>query len=138
MAYGVPLAALFVALVLLFWGVATDSWTHVSGANGRREITVGLVRYLEIVTEPVALDGTRGPGFTRTLHWRPGGITGDALLTAVAAVLAAWLFRWLVRRDPLMGRCDACGYDLRGTHGAVCPECGSQIRPMMGTSARSP
>jgi hypothetical protein len=29
------------------------------------------------------------------------------------------------RREPTLGLCSACGYDLRGTPGRTCPECGA-------------
>lgn len=28
---------------------------------------------------------------------------------------------------PVEGRCVRCGYDLRGLHGRICPECGTEF-----------
>lgn len=58
--------------------------------------------------------------------------------SVIAGLLAAGLFtlplllcvRAYVRRR--RGLCVACGYDLRGTTGDACPECGQLIRPQGG------
>jgi hypothetical protein len=62
-----------------------------------------------------------GPPLTQ---WRVLQLPHWCLVIATA-VLPAWYlrrrFRW---RDPAI--CPACGYDLRGGEGTICPECGAE------------
>jgi hypothetical protein len=41
----------------------------------------------------------------------------------------AWCGWFRARRRARIGSCPACGYDLSGNRGAVCPECGSTQGP---------
>ena len=53
------------------------------------------------------------------------GSAGTALLTGYGVVvtgIAAMI--WIQRRARLPHECHTCGYDLRGSGGGVCPECG--------------
>jgi hypothetical protein len=56
------------------------------------------------------------------------GVPYWALLPPAALPLA-WLLwrRRRLRRRRTQGRCLACGYDLRGSSGDRCPECGSVV-----------
>ena len=48
----------------------------------------------------------------------------------VPALPAAWLMcKWLDHRRIPFGFCRNCRYDLRGSDGAVCPECGTPRLP---------
>lgn len=64
---------------------------------------------------------------TRRVLW--GGVTNDASVL-VAAVMLAVSLRWLptLWRRPRPGFCAACGYDLRGLSGSICPECGRNVK----------
>ena len=75
------------------------------------------------------------------IHWRAGPLdmppaTKDRVLTfqlwhvSVPLALLTWWsgHRWRAGRRALAiseVRCPACGYDLRGTPGSQCPECGA-------------
>ncbi|MEX2215474.1 MAG: hypothetical protein WD768_15175 [Phycisphaeraceae bacterium] len=49
----------------------------------------------------------------------------DAGLTALLIALAVGVRREVRHKRVRQGRCGACGYDLRGTAGDTCAECGS-------------
>jgi hypothetical protein len=85
-----------------------------------------------------------GPHFRNILDWRVPGLgmstyaTGGG--TGYKVELPMWLvalvtvlpFVWVVVRKQRaskrrgLGLCVACGYDMRGIGGAVCPECGAK------------
>lgn len=46
---------------------------------------------------------------------------------ALAATAAAGIAAWLRARRPPPWACKACGYDLRGSAGGSCPECGKAV-----------
>ena len=67
---------------------------------------------------------------TGSWDWRFSGLAGP-ILVLVSIILCPpcwWLYRVVSRRyHQTVGRmkiCFQCGYDLRGTPGAECPECG--------------
>lgn len=63
----------------------------------------------------------------------PGGITYAGVAIPVWSIAItmgtpiAWL--WIRDRRRAPGLCLNCGYDLRGTDHAACPECGDQKAP---------
>ena len=68
-----------------------------------------------------------GPG-GRTYDINPIGMMEALMLIAGSAALCIWSHRRLVRGLRLpAGRCDNCGYDMRGRAGRTrCPECGDR------------
>ena len=52
------------------------------------------------------------------------------IVTAVASFSATgwWFFRWMRPRPIDFGKCQQCGYDLRGLPSNRCPECGMAFR----------
>ena len=48
--------------------------------------------------------------------------------TSLVSVVLLWPFVLLIPRRWPVGRCAACGYDLRGNASGVCPECGTAVR----------
>ena len=64
-------------------------------------------------------------------RWRL--MCGTVELGILAGLFLLW--RWaLVRRDPKA--CERCGYDLTGTRGGPCPECGSRPEFQNSTAKR--
>jgi hypothetical protein len=55
----------------------------------------------------------------------PGLAVNTALYAAVLATGFVGFRWWRFRRRP--GSCKACGYDLAGNVGGVCPECGAKV-----------
>jgi len=55
--------------------------------------------------------------------WLP---TGGLTLVGTLPIVRGPIQRWWRRRHR---RCEDCGYDLRGSRGGRCPECGEYFRP---------
>ena len=81
-----------------------------------------------------------------TLRWLPKGGVGRNVFTGdryVFVALPAWMSIGMlmplvivgavrIRSSPPMTACPRCGYDLRGSSGGACPECGeatSDVHP---------
>lgn len=69
----------------------------------------------------------------RVYRWSPPHIRGRVPLWSVMLVCAggtAWGWRAQRRhvKAAQAGRCEKCGYDLRGSAGGRCPECGHAVR----------
>ncbi len=128
--YTVTLTAfwLTVAYVTLF-GLGSMSWVS-TGANtgtGNRVREYGITRWFKVTEMDVMSAGGRGPAYTRTteVNWPVLLFVVIGLILFAAALRAG--HRKLVKQEPLVGRCDECGYDLRAATGAQCPECGCDI-----------
>ncbi len=82
-------------------------------------------------------DGKPKPGWVlmtkpwKPLEWEwdpqvhPGHIKVPILPFAVLLSVPPLLATWMRSRRRERYQCQACGYDLRGSSGAVCPECGA-------------
>lgn len=80
-------------------------------------------------------DGTNAWGVWMQSHFRkpsaqwdaelhPGHVKVPLLYVAAVAAMPAGVGVWLRRRRVRIGHCVHCGYDLRGSGGGTCPECG--------------
>jgi hypothetical protein len=148
--------------LVLAWGLVRPGWVQwgrlsVGTATGNLEVAWSSLASSREQNGWVI----RGPGAMGTVilgpesRWRPtvssgavgviGGPSGKATIMRVSAlyvplwtwsvglgVLAALLW-WFGPRVVGEGCCANCGYDLRGTPGGRCPECG---RPGAGVVAR--
>jgi len=88
--------------------------------------SVGVV----VVGVCVILPVTGGVGYL--VLGRPGTTIGIVVGAVSTMALAWWLFPYVTRYDAAalpssLGNCYRCGYDLRESHGATCPECGAPI-----------
>jgi hypothetical protein len=64
--------------------------------------------------------GAMPPGNAYGGHWW--------CVTAVTLVLPlVWLLVFIRGRRPVSGCCTNCQYDLRGSRGSICPECGTDF-----------
>ncbi len=72
------------------------------------------------------------------IHLLPVGF----IINTVVYAAVCWLLALLslvalnvlrTRRRSRLGKCIACGYDLRGTNHAACPECGAAVTPRATT-----
>jgi hypothetical protein len=112
-----------VALVMLLSSSGV-SWTAGGGAFTVRR-SYGALDYLVTERAGVRLGQRGGSGGPTTYDWRAGRLAATLVLAGIATWLSVLMYRWGMTRDPLVGRCDECGYDLRGSAGGVCPECGA-------------
>jgi hypothetical protein len=122
-----------------------DEWANKGGdVTKRGEVAFG-VPWRSMAVEYV--DRKTAAGSARTLVWglnvRGGagptptvlptrilwaGFGGNALLAAlVLGGVTTGTQALLRRRRHAKGRCQDCGYDLRGAVGVMCPECGGKI-----------
>lgn len=135
-----PLASLLIVIMLIVGGFSVWRLRRLARRAVRR-------RMGDLLTEFVAFDadgvtfGTRGCRSV-TLHWdlcrinwRHGSMhvsaAGAEAFIAVARIdpqhleqIRFWLTRHLTRVDV----CRQCQYDLKGSPGPACPECGKPIR----------
>ena len=121
------------AALLMWFGFATTGqpgtvgrvWNDLHLHLGTH--AVSLVRLTPVAPKVAALTnpGYRGPVWHRTpVAAAPYGvIAAAALLLPVGRVVNASAGRARTRRRVAVGKCAACGYDLRGSAGR-CPECG--------------
>jgi hypothetical protein len=92
---------------VLLWR-ATRSWVPVAGcAAGLLVAGVGFEYFLLPQTDRLEVM------WAASLAWN----------ACVFASLMAWAHQCHPKKE-VPGRCSACGYDLRGTPGRPCPECG--------------
>jgi predicted RNA-binding Zn-ribbon protein involved in translation (DUF1610 family) len=120
--------------------------------NGESKLTIGLMRGAERLTiERRKLGWPRGWLVVRSVEQRAtsGRMTSSDVKiemlwqTLLASMLLVWLPLWfavgLVREMVSQSRrdrncCTSCGYDLRGSTGRKCPECGAKVTPDSGSS----
>jgi hypothetical protein len=75
---------------------------------------------------PIPRPPTQGYSSLKLPLWMPA-----APVLLILAVIA--FIRWRIRP----GHCRGCGYDLRGTPGPVCPECGRPALVLQGPAGNS-
>lgn len=63
-------------------------------------------------------------------HSAPFWFLLPAVVGFAAVMLCAWQTGAMYRREMLVGCCESCGYSLEGLDSSVCPECGSENRPV--------
>jgi hypothetical protein len=141
-------------LLLLLWGLSTGSWILWNGSgpaqaravlgrgvvlvnwgdsslgSGFGRVTWGLGTNLTSGGAPVTWLVSRPLWATGrgSVEWLPEFYWGHVkipvcYLAAIAAVPAA-VSGWRRSRRPAPGCCSYCGYDLKGSLGGACPECG--------------
>lgn len=127
-----PMRRLFIGLSLLSLVVLgltlvamlspTDSHFMVfdggGGIGGRGELPTCVL---------VAGPQRTGVGWTHTDVWFNGMIGGPTWLVLLISLLSTTLWLLLVsrsQREPPLGGCPGCGYNLTGNTSGVCPECG--------------
>lgn len=99
-------------------------WGSPYGESATTRIASAQWRWWGLTPELVAVEGLHGAGTVRRVV--PLWLAAGALLGASGACA------WQARRARLrgVGRCAACGYDLRGlAPAAACPECGGGTAP---------
>ncbi|MCL4196592.1 MAG: hypothetical protein KJZ69_03795 [Phycisphaerales bacterium] len=137
---GAVLTGLLVAMWIasVWWGCGGGLTPSLGGGIGSGRINVMWTEPFKIT--PLQLR-TRGPARHSPMHYwtfhgwwrrsRSDGLRDTAIYIPIWTVvlLTAVPTAWIWRRDqPLApGRCEKCGYDLRGAAHAACPECGTVI-----------
>jgi hypothetical protein len=106
------------------WDVSGGSARAFVAADGRaREVTMR-----EAVARMANGTGMAPP----TPFWLVENIRDGQIMAVTAVPPLLWLAAtgrraWVRRRRRRLGRCLACGYDLRGTPSGRCSECGTVI-----------
>ncbi len=122
----------------IWWGWGGSITPSLGGGVASGRINVMWTEPFKIT--PLQLR-TRGPARHSPMHYwtfhgwwrrsRSDGLRDTAIYIPIWTVvlLTAVPTAWIWRRDqPLApGRCEKCGYDLRGAAHAACPECGTVI-----------
>lgn len=127
----------FVWLALMTYailGPGRDGTVTRNGVIVERSIDLGTERewvWLEIVgtrPAPTPMQSTSPApmSWTATFFWR--GALAGLLFLVCHTVVAVYLHRRLTTAYPSFSHCGHCGYNLTGTAGATCPECGAQLR----------
>ena len=109
---------------ILLLGPTGDRWTATAGGSGTRVATWGIFDVVTATRTEVTPAGVQGPTSTLTIDADPKAMLATGIGLALVVVSGMMLFRRGTRNE-LVGRCDECGYDLRGTDDGRCPECGS-------------
>lgn len=110
------------ALALLASALAPLSWAtyRVDGATPLYPLLVALSLSNALATSVFALASARAPtalGAALAVGLATA-LTGHAAIHVVGRLSARW------REFIQPGQCQRCGYDLRGSPGPRCPECG--------------
>lgn len=136
------IAALSVNMLLLLVFVLSLRWNFgvgvaAHGANQSGAYLVGvengaiMLSRSSVTQLPTAVHAG-GQRRTEAVMWKPSYVASwvgrylHVPFWMVAAPLAAW-GAWAWRRRPHESGCPACGYDVGGLTGQVCPECGGSV-----------
>jgi hypothetical protein len=115
-------------LLFLIWGPRR----YAVSDDGRLYVAVtawGAFPYFEMSEAgAVGTGGTPVPQ-TRSERFIWQGIPKCLAITLILEGLLLALHRAVVAAGRLKGRCDECGYDLRGITSNRCPECGHPFDP---------
>ena len=127
--YFIALVLPAVVLLYLVWGPRLYAVTSGDGYHYEAVTAWGAFPYFEmselgsVGTSGTPVPQTRGERFT----WQ--GIPKCLAITLILEGLLLGLHRAVVAAGRLRGRCDECGYDLRGLSSSRCPECGHPFEP---------
>ena len=135
--YFIALVLPAVVLLFLIWGPRR----YAASDDGQLYVAVtawGAFPYFEmseagaVGTGGTPVPQTRGERFV----WQ--GIPKCLAITLILEGLLLALHRAIVAAGRLRGRCDECGYDLRGLSSIRCPECGHPFEPGDSKPLREP
>lgn len=134
--YTVVYAIGFAVFFMVVWGSMTTHFqasgpptTPGGGTTGSLTQHFGLLRYASYERTGVDLRGQAVSG-AATRDWTiyPLPLATTLFGTIFVGILCRYGYKRHVEVGRLEGRCDECGYPLRGLRDDRCPECGEATR----------
>src|SRR5687768_14794525 len=126
--YFIVLVLPAVVLLYLTWGPRRYA-VSADGYHYEPVTALGAFPYLELRGAGAVGTGGGPMGQARSATFIWEGIPKCFAVTLILEGLLIALHRAVVAAGRLRGRCDECGYDLRGLSSSRCPECGHPFEP---------
>jgi len=108
-------------------GVGRITWSLGIGLRTKDGVAITFKAYTPLWSSERAKGWWASPTWLPVIHW--GHIMVPVFYLAALAALppaGVWVWRRFAHIPP--GCCKICRYDLRGTFGVCCPECGRPIK----------